>query len=107
MGKIAEEEDGRVSMVRSVTSRPPLDGPLHGSTSEDGHGVLQGLFGDVRSVRPESMVAGRLQAKGKCQSLFRLEIRRGGMHNRHSGKKVVADAPEERLFVVRRGGDAV
>jgi len=47
-----------VSVVCSVTSRPPLDGTLDCAGASHGEGVLKGCRSIVRSVGPKSMVAG-------------------------------------------------
>ena len=47
-----------VTMVGTVTTRPPFNGTFNSSCTSEGEEVLEGLGGVVRTVSPETVVAG-------------------------------------------------
>ena len=58
-----------VTMVRAVSSRPPLNGALNGTCACDRQCVLERLGGIIRPVSPETVVTSRDSCEDLAQGV--------------------------------------
>lgn len=56
MSRVGIEVGVGVTMMGTVTPRPPLDGTLDGTSTSEGKTILERLGGVVRTMRPQTMV---------------------------------------------------
>jgi len=80
VGRVGVELGVGVSVMSPVTTGPPLDGSLDGASASHGKSDLKRSRGVVRSVSPQSVVAGS---------------------DTQSGDVVVDNRPNDRVAVVR------